>query len=212
MPLGLIGRKLGMSRFFTEDGRSVPVTVVEVEPNRVTQLKTMEKDGYRAVQVTVGERRKSRVTRAEAGHYAKAGTPAGRGLWEFRLGEEEGADLEPNAEIKVDLFEVGARVDVQGRSQGKGFAGVVKRWGFGGGRATHGVSLAHRKGGSIGQCQDPGRVFPGKKMAGQMGGVRRTQQGLQVVRVDTERNVILISGAVPGPRGGDVVIHPSIKG
>jgi len=201
-----------MSRVFTEDGRSVPVTVVEVEPNRVTQVKTAEKDGYRAVQVTVGERRQNRVTRAMAGHYAKAGTPAGRGLWEFRLADDEVMDLEPNAELKVDLFEVGAKVDVQGRNIGKGYAGVVKRYGFGGGRASHGASLSHRSAGSIGQCQDPGRVFPGKKMAGQMGAVRRTQQGLEVVRVDADRNVILIRGSVPGPRGADIVIHPSIKG
>ncbi len=211
MAIGVIGKKLGMSRVFAEDGSSTPVTVLEVTPNRVTQVKTPERDGYRAVQVTVGERRPGRVTRPMAGHFAKAGVAAGRRVREFRLEADEGADLAPGAEIKVDIFSPGQKVDVQGTTLGKGFAGVMKRHGFGGGRATHGNSLSHRAPGSIGQNQDPGRVFPGKKMAGHMGNVRRTQQGLEVVRVDVERNLLLVKGAVPGPRGADVLVRPSVK-
>ncbi len=212
MTLGVVGRKVGMTRLFTEDGRSVPVTVVEVEPNRITQVKTREKDGYCALQVTVGARRPRRVPRPIAGHFAKAQVEPGRGLWEFRVAESDLGAYGAGAEIKVDLFAEGQKIDVLGATIGKGFAGVMKRHGFGGGRATHGNSKAHRKPGSIGQNQDPSRVFPGKKMAGQMGAARRVQQNLEVVRVDTERNLLLIKGSVPGPRGFDVVIRPAVKG
>ncbi len=212
MSLGLVGHKIGMSRVFTEDGESVPVTVLEIRSNRVTQVKMVDSDGYSSVQVTVGRRRPNRVTKPMAGHYAKAGVEPGVGLWEFRLGDgDPQQDLAVGAELPVELFEVGQRVDVQGTTIGKGYAGVVKRHGFGGGRASHGASLTHRGAGSIGQCQDPGRVFPGKKMAGQMGHVTRTQQNLEVVRVDAERSLLLVKGAVPGPRGGNVVIKPSKK-
>jgi len=200
-----------MSRVFAEDGSSTPVTVLEVTPNRVAQVKTAERDGYNAIQVTVGERRPGRVTRPMAGHYAKANVPAGRLLREFRLADGESTELTPGAEIKADLFNAGQKVDVQGTTIGKGYAGVMKRHGFGGGRATHGNSLSHRAPGSIGQNQDPGRVFPGKRMAGHMGNVPRTQQGLEIVRVDAERNLILIKGSIPGPRGSDVVVRPSVK-
>ncbi len=211
MTLGLIGKKVGMSRVFTEDGDSIPVTVVHAQPNRITQVKTSEGDGYSAVQVTVGKRRPSRVNKAISGHYAKAKTEPGIGLWEFRLSEGEGAELNSGGELKVDLFSAGQKVDVHGTTIGKGFAGVVKRHGFGGGRATHGNSLSHRAPGSIGQNQTPGRVFPGKKMAGQMGNVRRVQQNLEVVSVDPERDLILIKGSLPGPRGGKVIIKPAVK-
>lgn len=211
MSLGLVGHKIGMSRVFTEDGESVPVTVLEIRSNRVTQVKSPDSDGYSAVQVTVGRRRPNRVTKPMAGHFAKAGVEPGVGLWEFRLGENEQTELAAGSELPLDLFEVGQRVDVQGTTIGKGYAGVVKRYGFGGGRASHGASLTHRAAGSIGQCQDPGRVFPGKKMAGQMGNVKRTQQNLEVVRVDAERKLLLVKGAVPGPRGANVVIMPSKK-
>lgn len=211
MSLGLVGTKVGMSRVFLEDGNSVPVTVLRVEPNRVTQVKAQERDGYTAVQVTIGARRPRRVTKSQSGHFAKATVEPGQGLWELRADPESLGDLAPGGQINVDQFEVGQKVDVQGTSIGKGFAGVVKRYGFGGGRASHGASLTHRAPGSIGQCQDPGRVFPGKKMAGQMGNVRRTQQNLEVVRVDSERNLLLIKGSVPGARGANVVIRPSVK-
>ncbi len=211
MPLGIVGRKLGMSRVFTEDGTSLPVTVIEVQPNRVAQVKTEDRDGYRAVQVTTGTRRASRVTRPLAGHFAKAGIEAGRGLWEFRLEGEEGADLEPGAEITVEIFTPGQKVDVTGTSIGKGFAGNVKRHHFRTQDATHGNSLSHRAPGSIGQNQTPGRVFKGKRMAGHMGAARRTMQNLEVVRVDTERNLLLVKGAVPGARGGDVIVRPAVK-
>jgi len=201
-----------MTRIFREDGVAVPVTVLSVEPNRVTQLKTLENDGYRAVQVTTGERRASRVTRPMAGHYAKAGTEAGRNLWEFRLEDGEGEEFEVGNEIKVEMFEAGQSVDVVGTSIGKGYAGVIKRYNFSMQDATHGNSISHRAPGSIGQCQTPGRVFKGKKMAGHMGNVRRTTQNLRVVRVDAERNLLLVRGAVPGSRGGDVVIRPAVKG
>jgi len=208
MSLGLVGQKVGMTRVFVEDGRSIPVTVLQVEPNRVTQLKTEATDGYEAVQVTIGERRATRVTKAMAGHYAKAKVTPGLGLWEFRA---ETAELELGSELKVDLFAEGQKVDVQGTTIGKGFAGVMKRYNFGGLRATHGVSISHRSAGSIGQCQDPGRVFKGKKMAGHMGNVKRTQQGLEVIKVDGERNLLLVKGSVPGSKGGNVVIKASVK-
>lgn len=211
MAIGLVGRKCGMTRVFTEDGASVPVTVIEVEPNRVTQVKSAESDGYASVQVTVGVRRASRVTKAMAGHFAKAGVTAGRGVWEFRLADGEGSDLQPGAEIKVDIFEAGQQVDVTGISIGKGFAGTIKRHHFTMGDATHGNSLSHRAPGSIGQRQTPGRVFAGKKMAGHLGNVQRTMQNLEVVRVDAERNLLLVKGAVPGPQGRDVIVKPAIK-
>ncbi len=212
MAIGVIGRKRGMTRVFTEDGVSVPVTVIEVEPNRISQVKSVESDGYRAVQVTIGSRRPSRVTKSMAGHYAKAGVDAGSTLMEFRLADGEGEELENGGEIKADVFEAGQKVDVIGTSIGKGFAGVVKRHNFRTQDASHGNSLSHRAPGSIGQCQTPGRVFKGKKMAGQMGNVRRTVQNLEVVRVDTDRNLLLIKGAVPGAKGGDVIVRPSVKG
>lgn len=211
MALGLVGKKIGMSRVFTEEGSSVPVTVLSIEPNRITQVKTDEHDHYQAVQITTGIRRPNRVTRPMAGHFKKAGVEPGTGIWEFRLEGDANEELQPGSNVAVNIFEAGQKVDVQGISKGKGFAGVVKRYGFGGGRASHGASLTHRSAGSIGQCQDPGRVFPGKKMAGQMGNVRRTQQGLEVVKVDSDRQLILIKGSVPGPKGGDVVIKPSVK-
>lgn len=211
MAIGLIGRKAGMTRVFTEDGASVPVTVVEVEPNRITQVKNPDSDGYRAFQVTTGGRRATRVTKAAAGHFAKAGTEAGRGLWEFRLADGEGDDFAVGKQIGVDIFETGQKVDVAGTTIGKGFAGGVKRHNFRMQDATHGNSLSHRAPGSIGQCQTPGRVFKGKKMAGHLGNVRRTTQNLEIVRVDNERNLLLIKGAVPGARGGDVIVMPAVK-
>jgi len=211
MTIGVIGRKVGMTRVFNEAGAMVPVTVLEVAINRVTQVKTAENDGYRAVQVTIGARRPNRVSKAMAGHFGKARVEPGRGLWEFRLNEGEGEGLEAGAEIKVDLFSAGQKIDVQGTSIGKGFAGVMKRHNFKGGRASHGTSINHRTGGSIGQCQTPGRVFKGKKMAGHMGNVTRSQQGLEVVSVDAERNLLLVKGSIPGAKGFDVVIRPSIK-
>ncbi len=211
MTIAIIGRKAGMTRIFRDDGVSVPVTVISVEPNRVTQVKTVENDGYRALQVTTGARRASRVTRPLAGHYAKAGSESGRGLWEFRLDEGEADEIAVGSEIKVDVFEAGQSVDVTGTSIGKGFAGTVKRHNFHMQDATHGNSISHRAPGSIGQCQTPGRVFKGKKMSGHMGDKRRTTQNIEVVRVDAERNLLLVKGAVPGARGGDVIIRPAVK-
>jgi large subunit ribosomal protein L3 len=211
MTIGIIGRKAGMTRIFTEDGASIPVTVIAVEPNRVTQVKTVENDGYRALQVTTGSRRPSRVTRPMAGHFAKAGTEAGRGLWEFRLADGEGESIEVGSEISLDMFEAGQDVDVCGTSIGKGFAGVIKRHNFRTQDATHGNSLSHRAPGSIGQCQTPGRVVKGRRMSGHMGNVRRTTQNIEVVRVDTERNLLLVKGSVPGAKGGDVIIRPAVK-
>lgn len=211
MALGVVGKKIGMSRVFNADGSAVPVTVVSVEPNRVAQVKDDANDGYRAVQVTTGTRRPGRVTKSMAGHFAKAGVAAGEGTWEFRLGADEGADLKPGAEIKVDIFSVGQQVDVQGTSIGKGFAGVIKRHHFGGGRASHGASLSHRSPGSIGQRQTPGRVFLGKRMAGHMGNATRTQQRLVIVQIDAERNLLFVKGAVPGAKGSAVLIRPSVK-
>lgn len=211
MAIGIIGRKCGMTRVFTEDGSSVPVTVIEVSPNRVTQVKTREIDGYRAVQITVGVRRTSRVTKPGAGHFAKAGVDAGRGLWEFRLDDSEGGDIQVGGEINVDQFTVGQEVQVTGTSIGKGFAGAVKRHHFRTQDATHGNSLSHRAPGSIGQRQTPGRVFKGKKMSGHLGNVTVTVQNLEVIRVDGERNLLLIKGSVPGAEGGDVIIRQATK-
>ncbi|MGY0616492.1 50S ribosomal protein L3 [Vibrio sp. FJH11] len=207
--IGLIGRKVGMTRVFTEDGVSIPVTVVEVEANRVSQVKTLETDGYAAIQVTAGAKKANRVNKAEAGHYAKAGVEAGRGLWEFRL--ENGEEFEVGAELTVELFNETKKVDVTGTSKGKGFQGAVKRWNFRTQDMTHGNSLSHRAPGSIGQCQTPGRVFKGKKMAGHMGAERVTTQNLEIVRVDAERNLLLIKGAVPGSTGGNVIVKPAVK-
>ncbi len=211
MTIGLIGRKRGMTRVFTEQGDSIPVTVIEVSPNRVTQVKTVDTDGYSALQVTIGTKRNSLVTKPQAGHYSKAGVEAGEGLWELRLTDAEKTDLEPGAELKVDQFETGQKVDVTGTSIGKGFAGAVKRHNFAMQDATHGNSLSHRAAGSIGQCQTPGRVFKGKKMAGHMGAERVTTQNLEVVKIDAERNLLLIKGAVPGAKNGQVTIRPSVK-
>ncbi len=211
MTIGVIGRKIGMTRVFNEAGVSVPVTVIEVEPNRVVQTKAIESDGYRAMQVTVGQRRASRVTKPMAGHFAKASVEAGRTLGEFRLSEGEVEDIATGTEYKVDLFEEGQKVDVTGTSIGKGFAGTIKRHHFRGKDATHGNSLSHRTPGSIGQNQSPGRVFKGKRMSGQMGNVQRTTQNLDVVRVDIERNLLLIKGAVPGSKGGNVIVRPAVK-
>ncbi|HVC36809.1 MAG TPA: 50S ribosomal protein L3 [Gammaproteobacteria bacterium] len=212
MSIGVIGRKCGMTRVFSEDGVSVPVTVIEVEPNRITQVKTADTDGYRSVQVTTGNRRATRVTKALAGHYAKAGTGAGRLSGEFQLGDGEGADLKTGAEIKVDIFKPGQKVSVTGTSLGKGFQGTIKRHHFTMGDATHGNSLSHRAPGSIGQRQTPGRVFPGKKMAGHLGNKRRTALYLEVVRVDVEKNLLLVKGAVPGSEGGNLIVRPAVRG
>lgn len=208
MAIGVVGRKCGMTRVFTEDGNSIPVTVIEVTPNRVSQVKTAQTDGYDAVQVTVGERRASRVTAAQAGHFAKAGVEAGRTVLEFRA---EAGDLAPGASVTVDLFQPGQMVDVTGVSKGKGFQGVIKRWNFSMQDATHGNSLSHRAPGSIGQNQTPGRVFKGKKMAGHMGAEQVTVQNLEVVRVDADKNLLLVRGAVPGATGADLVVRPAVK-
>lgn len=208
MSIGVVGRKCGMTRIFTEEGVSIPVTVIEVEPNRVTQFKTEETDGYKAVQVTVGERRASRVTKPQAGHFAKANVAAGRSVMEFRLSEGE---FQAGDELTVAQFEAGQLVDVTGQSKGKGYAGTIKRWNFRGQDNTHGNSVSHRAPGSIGQCQTPGRVFKGKKMSGHMGAERVTVQSLEVVRVDAERNLLLVKGAVPGATGGDVIVRPAAK-
>ena len=209
MAIGLIGKKSGMTRIFNEEGESVPVTVIEAEPNRVTQVKSLDSDGYAAIQVTTGERRRSRVTKAMAGHFAKANAGSGRGLWEFRV--DEVGEVELGGELSVEQFEAGQIVDVQGTSKGKGYAGTIKRWNFRGQDNTHGNSISHRAPGSIGQCQTPGRVFKGKKMSGHMGAARVTTQNLEIVRVDAERNLIMVKGAVPGAPGGDVCIRPAVK-
>ncbi|MGD8956401.1 MAG: 50S ribosomal protein L3 [Chromatiaceae bacterium] len=211
MAIGIVGRKAGMTRVFTDEGVSIPVTVIEAEPNRVTQVRVPETDGYSAIQVTVGSKKSSRVNKPLAGHYAKAGVEAGRGLWEFRLDDHSGDVPAVGAEIDATIFEAGQKVDVRGISKGKGFQGGVRRHNFRTQDATHGNSLSHRAPGSIGQCQTPGRVFKGKKMAGHMGDARVTAQSIEVVRIDPSRNLILIKGAVPGARGGDVVITPAIK-
>jgi large subunit ribosomal protein L3 len=210
MSIGLVGRKAGMTRVFNNDGVSIPVTVIEVEPNRVTDIKTGDRDGYSAIQVTTGSRKASKVAKAEAGHFAKAGVEAGRGLWEFRL--EDGADAPSvGAELTVSAFEAGQKVDVTGTSKGKGYQGTVKRWNFRTQDWTHGNSRSHRVPGSIGQNQSPGRVFKGKKMTGHMGDERVTVQTLEIVRIDAERNLILVKGAVPGAPGGDVIVRPAVK-
>ena len=211
MAIGVVGRKSGMTRVFTEAGVSIPVTVIEVEPNRVTQIKTADTDGYTAIQVTTGGVKQNRVSKPEAGHFAKNNISAGRGLWEFRVDEIDG-DLAIGVEMGVDQFETGQKVDVRGVSKGKGYAGVIKRWNFRGQDNTHGNSISHRAPGSIGQCQTPGRVFKGKKMSGHLGNVQVTTQNLEVVRVDSERNLLLVKGAVPGPAGGDVLVRPAVKG
>lgn len=213
MSIGLVGRKSGMTRIFTESGSSIPVTVVEVLPNRVTQVKTVENDGYSAVQITTGSVKGSHLSKSQAGHYSKTGIDAGRGLWEFRAKESDLAEKEvgPGFEFTVETFAEGQKVDVTGTSKGKGFQGVIKRHNFRMQDATHGNSLSHRAPGSIGQCQTPGRVWKGKKMSGQMGNERSTTQGLEVVKIDLENNLILIKGAVPGATGADVIISPAVK-
>lgn len=209
MAIGLVGRKAGMTRVFTESGESIAVTVLEVTPNRVTQVKNSQVDGYTSVQITTGVRKASRVNKAAAGHFAKAKVEAGRGLWEFRV--EDVAEYALGQEITTSVFEEGQKVDVSGVSQGKGFAGTIKRWNFAGQRNSHGNSLSHRVPGSIGQCQDPGRVFKGKKMTGHMGAVKRTALNLEIVRIDADKNIVLVKGAVPGSKGGNVIIKPSVK-
>lgn len=211
MTIGLIGKKCGMTRIFREDGKSIPVTVLSILPNRITQVKTEENDGYRAIQVTTGTKKVSKINKAVAQHFAKANVGAGEGLWEFRLAQNEGKDLVLGKELKVDLFVIGQIVDVSGITKGKGFAGVMKRHHFSGGFASHGCSLSHRVPGSIGQRQTPGRVFKGKKMAGQLGNVQRTAQNQEVIKIDNERNLIMIKGGIPGAPGGYVCIKPAVK-
>lgn len=211
MSLGLVGRKVGMTRVFAEDGASIPVTVLDMSANRVTQIKTLEADGYSAVQVTFGLKKASRVNKAEAGHFAKAGVEAGLALVEFRVPAEKAAELKAGDALSVDLFSVGQMVDITGTTQGKGWAGVIKRYHFASNRASHGNSVSHRSAGSIGQAQDPGRVLPGKRMAGQLGNVQRTVQNLEVVRVDAERQLLLVKGGVPGSKGNDVIVRSSVK-
>lgn len=211
MSLGLVGRKVGMTRIFTDDGDTIPVTVVDVSNNRVSQIKTPEIDGYAAVQLAFGKRRASRVIKPAAGHFAKAGVEGSRVMREFPVAAEKLAEMKVGATVAATIFAVGQYVDVTGVSQGKGFAGVIKRHNFSSNRASHGNSVSHNKPGSIGMAQDPGRVFPGKRMPGHMGAVRRTQQSLEIVRIDAERNLLLIRGAVPGSRGGDVMVRPAIR-
>jgi len=211
MTMGIVGRKCGMTRVFTEDGDSIPVTVIEAQPNRITQVKTVENDGYSALQVTAGSKKPSRVSKPQAGHFARAKVEAGDLLAEFRISAADDTEYQAGATLEVGQFEAGQRVDVIGTSIGKGYAGTVKRHNFRTQDATHGNSLSHRAPGSIGQNQSPGRVFKGKKMSGHMGNVRRTVQNLEVVRVDAERNLLLIKGAVPGHRGGSVIVRPSVK-
>ena len=211
MSLGLVGRKVGMTRIFAEDGTALPVTVLDVSNNRVTQIKTPESDGYCAIQVTFGKRRASRVAKPMAGHLAKAGVEAGHILKEFRITPEQLANFKPGDTVSVTIFSPGQKVDVTGTSQGKGFSGVIKRHNFSSNRASHGNSVSHNKPGSISMAQDPGRVFPGKKLPGHYGDATRTTQNLEVVRVDEARQLLLIKGAVPGAKGGDVVVHPAVK-
>ncbi|MBC6427799.1 MAG: 50S ribosomal protein L3 [Cellvibrionales bacterium] len=211
MNIGLVGRKSGMTRIFTDDGTSIPVTVVEAAPNRITQIKTAQKDGYTAVQVTVGTRKASRIKKPQAGHFAKAAVEAGRKLCELRCTESAIEGIEVGGQVTVEGFSEGQKVDVTGRSRGKGFQGGVKRWNFKTQDATHGNSVSHRAPGSTGQCQTPGKVFKGKKMAGRMGGAQVTAQNLEIVRIDAERGLLLIKGAVPGAPGGDLLVHPTVK-
>jgi len=211
MSLGLIGRKVGMTRVFTVEGNSIPVTVLEVIPNRVTQIKNIENDGYESLQVAYGQKKPNKLPKSLAGHYSKTGVEAGKGLHEFKIPSEEIAKFTTESKITVEIFQAGQKVDVTGTTIGKGFQGAIKRHHFSAQPATHGVSISHRALGGTGQCQDPGRVFPGKKMAGHLGDKRRTTQNLEVVRVDTKRNLILIKGAVPGSKGSDVMIRPAIK-
>ena len=211
MSLGLVGRKVGMTRIFAEDGRTIPVTVLDVSDNRVSQIKTVETDGYAAVQVAYGKRRASRITKPVAGHLAKAGVEPCRGIQEFRVAAEQAGGMSAGDAIGADLFQVGQKVDVTGVTIGKGFSGPIKRHNFSSNRASHGNSISHNSPGSIGMAQDPGRVFPGKRMAGQYGNVQRTTQGLEIVRVDVERQLLLVKGAVPGAKGGDVVVRPAVK-
>ena len=211
MTIGVVGRKAGMTRIFTEDGVSIPVSVVEVLPNRITQIKTADTDGYQAIQVTTGSRRASRVSKPMAGHFAKAGVESGRGLWEFRLGGDEANEMEVGGEINVSIFEDGQKIDVTGRSIGKGFQGGIKRHNFSTQDMSHGNSISHRSNGSIGMCQTPGRVIKGKKMSGHMGDVKTTTQSLELVRVDAERGLLLIKGSIPGAKGGDVIVKPAVK-
>ncbi len=211
MTIGVVGRKAGMTRIFTEDGVSIPVSVVEVLPNRITQIKTDETDGYHAVQVTTGTRRASRVNKPAAGHFAKAGVESGRGLWEFRVSGEEAGGMEVGGEVNVSIFEAGQKIDVIGRSIGKGFQGGIKRHNFSSQDMSHGNSISHRSNGSIGMCQTPGRVIKGKKMSGHTGNVRTTTQSLELVRVDEERGLLLIKGSIPGAKGGDVIVRPAVK-
>ncbi|MEW5788135.1 MAG: 50S ribosomal protein L3 [Pseudomonadota bacterium] len=212
MSLGLVGRKIGMTRIFAEDGASIPVTVLDVSNNRVSQVKTTATDGYTALQVAYGKRKPSRVSKPVAGHLAKAGVDAAAGMTEFLVAEDLLAQYQPGTAVSVEIFQAGQKVDVSGVTQGKGFAGTIKRHNFGSQRATHGNSRSHNVPGSIGQAQDPGRIFPGKRMSGHLGAVNRTVQNLEVVRVDTERQLLLIKGAVPGSKGGDVVVLPAVKG
>lgn len=212
MTIGVVGRKAGMTRIFTEEGSSIPVSVIEVASNRITQIKTDEADGYQAIQVTTGSKKASRVNKPMAGHYAKAGVEAGRGLWEFRVTADEVAELAVGGEVSIEIFEAGQKIDITGTTIGKGFQGGIKRHNFRMQDATHGNSISHRSNGSIGMCQTPGRVIKGKKMSGQMGNVQRTVQSLELVRVDAERGLLLVKGAVPGAKGGDLVIRPAVKG
>ena len=211
MTIGVVGRKAGMTRIFTEEGASIPVSVVEVTSNRIAQIKDQATDGYQAIQITTGARRASRVTKAMAGHYAKAGVEAGRGSWEFTFSGDEAAELTVGGELSIEMFEVGQKVDVTGQIIGKGFQGGIKRHNFTMQDATHGNSISHRSNGSIGMCQTPGRVIKGKKMSGHMGAVQRTIQTLELVRVDAERGLLLIKGSIPGSKGGDVIIRPAVK-
>ncbi len=211
MTIGVIGRKAGMTRIFTEEGGSIPVSVIEVSSNRITQIKTEETDGYQAIQITTGAKKASRVNKPMAGHFAKAGVEAGRGLWEFRVDGDEAAELAVGGEVSVDIFEAGQKIDVTGTTIGKGFQGGIKRHHFTMQDATHGNSISHRSNGSIGMCQTPGRVIKGKKMSGHMGNAQRTIQSLELVSVDAERGLLLIKGSVPGSKGGNVIIKPAVK-
>ncbi len=212
MSLGLVGRKIGMTRIFAEDGASIPVTVLDMSSNHVSQIKTVDVDGYDAIQIAYGTRKASRINKAQAGHFAKAGVEGARGMAEFRVAADVAAQHQAGAAVSVEIFQAGQLVDVSGVTQGKGFAGTIKRHHFGSQRATHGNSRSHNVPGSIGQAQDPGRIFPGKRMSGHLGAAARTVQNLEVVRVDAERQLLLVKGAVPGSKGGDVVVAPAIKG